>query len=374
MSGLGTKTEHENHLRTRRAFTLIELLVVVAIIAVLVSILLPTLKRAREAAKRSACLAHLKNISSSSLVYAAADANGWSIPLHSMQFTQDPMNPTFIGAYEWGGKSGIGRPDWLGGGEDILNSKYGTRAGFGPPTRPMNDVLYKGGFKDNRIDDDVDGMLEDTKLELDLYRCPGDDGPPRAAHCPDWVAHSERSSFDHFGNSYAANVFLVGIAGQELGSNSPYARPTSRVPTPARTLFYEENIGRWAWSCIRENCTVIGELQPGVDPGPTKAVRGWHGQDWMYNRSFVDAHAEYQLLIFPESKDEDGYYLHYRNEKLSSYPDWIDGSPGSFDMYQCIIVRGDGWQKDTLPASVLRTGIFNPHGGRPSYEGCVHVD
>ncbi|UCF34669.1 MAG: type II secretion system protein, partial [Phycisphaerales bacterium] len=97
MSGVGTRVKLESHVRIRRAFTLIELLVVVGIIAVLVSILLPTLKRAREAAKRSACLAHIKNISSSSLVYAASDSNGWSIPLHPMQFAQDPANPTFIG-------------------------------------------------------------------------------------------------------------------------------------------------------------------------------------------------------------------------------------------------------------------------------------
>src|SRR3990170_3929023 len=49
---------------------------------------------------------------------------------------------------------------------------------------------------------------QDTQPELDLFQCPGDDGPPRAGHCPDWVANSERSSYDHFGTSYAANVYM----------------------------------------------------------------------------------------------------------------------------------------------------------------------
>ncbi len=50
------------HRLTRRAFTLIEVLVVVAIIALLVSILIPTLKRAKEQAHRAACAAQLHQV------------------------------------------------------------------------------------------------------------------------------------------------------------------------------------------------------------------------------------------------------------------------------------------------------------------------
>lgn len=53
----------------RRGFTLIEVLVVVAIIALLVAILLPSLRRAREQAKAALCSTQIRQLMSASLMY-----------------------------------------------------------------------------------------------------------------------------------------------------------------------------------------------------------------------------------------------------------------------------------------------------------------
>lgn len=120
----------------KKGFTLIELLVVISIIALLLAILMPALGRAKELAKRTVCLAHLKQMGLGWILYAEDNAGG-------IMFTSD---------YAAGGSTGgfIGDIRAYGGWTDWLDSY----------TVEQRHEIIK------------DGALWPYVENVDLYRCP----------------------------------------------------------------------------------------------------------------------------------------------------------------------------------------------------------
>src|SRR5262245_30703054 len=75
------------------AFTLLELLVVIAVIALLISILMPALSGARQAAQEAVCLANIKQTAVTFFQYSLDNSS--TIP---GTYWQGPLN------LDWGGR------------------------------------------------------------------------------------------------------------------------------------------------------------------------------------------------------------------------------------------------------------------------------
>jgi prepilin-type N-terminal cleavage/methylation domain-containing protein len=314
--------------RSRRpiGFTLIELLVVVAIIAVLISILLPSLQRAREQAKRGQSLSNLRGVSSASMMYAADDPRNNAVPVH---FRFDSAGNTVIGDYQYGGKSG-----------NVLQPAqyiYTVEGNYGSWTRPLNRVIYKNMTTYDYAALDQEMIDKDKSLDLKIYKAPSDKGRT-GLHYGHW-RDSKRSGYDYFGTSYNSGQGMIceGDNGP-MFSNTPFQRPLDRIPSASRTMHYMETNGRYAWAW-------------GYGPwsyGTNFVVNGWYRDPWKFCLAFCDGHADYLKLkgsgINPsglvQSKDDVEY---------------IPGLPGGMENWWQVITRGKGWQFDCLPSPAIPT-------------------
>lgn len=103
------------HVRRRSAFTLVELLVVIGVIALLIAILLPTLKKAVDQSRRVACLSNLHVIGQCLVMYANEQKGKLPNGNPATKFNQHDVlvefHKAFVkGAKVWGCPSDVQQP------------------------------------------------------------------------------------------------------------------------------------------------------------------------------------------------------------------------------------------------------------------------
>lgn len=104
-----------------RAFTLIELLVVISIIAILISILLPSLSSAREAARKIECMTHVRALTMTNYTYAQDYKNYW-------------VNYQISGGASWGTQFST----YLGSGDLLISDKSWSQSWHYCPSQQTN--------------------------------------------------------------------------------------------------------------------------------------------------------------------------------------------------------------------------------------------
>jgi len=228
------------------AFTLIELLVVIAVIVLLLAILLPTLRKAKDLAKRTTCSTNLKQL-----------AVAWNLYLDDND-----------GCFYYGVNANINYGGWKG-----MQSE---------PPRPLNSYL------------NLAADLQ-TESEAKVFHCPSDRGgvPGRPL---------TEKAFSHFGTSYNTNIFLIGQDGcgvfsnktkpldEEIDKRLKGGVKRSRVGNPSRLLL----IGDYGW--------VIQWWPERPIPPERKKQAEWHGKEDCHNLAFLDTHTQFLNI-------QKGYYV-----------------------------------------------------------------
>ncbi len=317
---------------TQRAVTLMETAATTTAIVACFAMLLPAVSDLRRQSKQTRCLANLGRISAASAAYAAEDTWGRIIPVHQYALFS-PLAPR--GQIGWGGKAGVGEPI---SGSFIVSSRWGTQRAWGPAKRPLNKMLYKGGFNEFSFDPGPlnENWIRDTTLDLSVFRCPGDYGYT-GSHFTAWQ-DSKLTSYDHYGNSYAAMTFWVSSISQPLQSNSVFLRPVADVPSPSRTIAYLDNCGKFSY---RQDYGIdfCSGSPPALELDPL--VRGWHGSAFTFSTAFADGHVGRRYI---------NGHLHPQPD-IGRYP--RDSGSDPYDSWHCVIIRGKDWQIDTLPSDPI---------------------
>ena len=286
----------------KHGFTLVELLVVIGIIALLISILLPVLGRAREHANRVACLSNVRQIANAFFMYTNEN-KGW-----------------FPSPAVWGGPGATA----LG---------YGNATTPAPDGYPADWIGWPEDWivwRNKKVSDPLRGSIVrylNNPSNGKIMTCPSDESIYRKVPNPDGTTYPY---------SYVMNSYM------SFGTNSNPHVPAT-LTTPKNNLRYPQNAA-WKITQVRRTGTKIivyeaderavrdgrGQLQsPAIgnnvdniigmlsirhdrtrvqpDDPPTSVgqqrIEDQINRDRKGNAAFVDGHAEYITRLQASSRD-----------------------------------------------------------------------
>lgn len=249
----------------RRAFSLVELLVVLAVIALLLSLVVPGLSAARTKARATVCLANQKQLCAAWIVYAN---DFGSFPVGDAPDYWQRVS------YGWGGVHWFGDSDitpWLGL----------------PAERPLNTYVAE----ERR-----------TTSGGSVFRCPSDTGAALSRtgdRTWDWIADivgvAPGTCFGAAGTSYAANDWMYCDPSRSGG----WGVPTRDAAPP----FYRSRLGPDTVVVSPSRFVVLGDTGVMVAGRYTPDWRNslnlfagyWHGSEFG-NFAFLDGSCRRQVL------------------------------------------------------------------------------
>lgn len=224
------------------AFTLIELLVVVSIIAVLISILLPALSRAREQAKMVKCVANLGSIGKAMHMYFG-DHKDW-FPFEKSNWPESNGNPgnTFVlSAFHYAGHPG--RPS-EGDQYSFTFDRPLLRDTF--RGRPFNRYMIHPDNLLDRLEQPSEAgtpEFEERRKELTITQCPSDIGGFFSNQTAEDTGQY-RAIWELHGSSYDINYHFVWLWAARAALGGPIPRYTPPPPIRRRAIGVFTSSGR----------------------------------------------------------------------------------------------------------------------------------
>lgn len=286
--------------RSRRGFTLLELLMVIAVIALLLSILLPGMSAARDAARVGYCVNNLREITKTAGFYLN-DEGRLRLPWHLGFINGSNIVSEFI----YGGFKAVQpHPDW-GKGLDAYRVEV--------ERRPFNKYIDPGASSGT-----AGRTVEHAGGTIRTYVCPSDrhaSTPLVDQQVP--INENRPPSWKVNGNSYALNWYWLegppwnGFA--YTGGPNPTPEGLPGWMTLAGEQMLNKKIGDRASKFVlfMEDAlnTYMYLARPPGGPGVSEVPENRHGQNWhrkfsKYSIGFYDGHAEYTYVNTRYTKDK----------------------------------------------------------------------